>query len=85
MEGERVSTRDYGWDGISAFGLGNTTRFELAPDEGYLFPDAIFIEGVRYGLVGWTHPGWKYVEDEQSQREDLTGEFLGRQWFNLQW
>ena len=66
-------------------GLGSTTRFELTPDREYHFPGAFFMGGIRYELVGWTHPGWKYVKDEESQREDLPKEFLWRPWFNSQW
>ena len=84
-EGEKVSTRGYGWYGISALGQGSTIPYGQAPDDQFHFPDAICIEGIRYGLAGWTHPGWKYVKDDESQREDLPGEFFGRPWLNSEW
>ena len=84
-----ATTRGHGEDGISAIGLGNTSWAEGARDrdEDYHFPDAIFVEGVRYGSTEKPtyETGYKFVKDDRSERVDLPREVFGRPWFNVRW
>ncbi|KAG6995717.1 hypothetical protein G7Y79_00042g078220 [Physcia stellaris] len=88
---ESSDTRGHGYDGISAIGLGNTSWAENAVYQGwdhdFHFPDAIFLDGVRYGSVGKTGYGneIRFVKVDRTRRPDLPNEFSSRPWFNTRW
>ena len=88
---ESSDTRGHGYDGISAIGLGNTNWAENAVyqgwDQDFHFPDAIFLDGVRYGSVGKTGYGNEigFAKVDIARRPDLPNEFSSRPWFNTRW
>ena len=88
---ESASTRGHGYDGISAIGLGNVSWAAMSAYQGwdhdFHFPDAIYLDGVRYGFAG---PSGEvnhllFVKDDRTQRPDLPKDFSARPWFNTRW